>query len=179
MAKITLNYDLKDVPSGEDSEVVPKGLYLCEVVRATVMEAKTADDGSQKAMQIAITFKIVEAEKPELAGYVGAQFQDYLQPMTETVRWKMKQWTDALYGRPVEGKVLDTDRWIGRKVAIRTMVDNYNNREKTKVDRYLAEAKFRKPKAEDDPMDLPKPAANGTAKAAPAPTPAADDEVAL
>lgn len=179
MAKITLPYDLKDVPSGEDSEIIPKGLYLCEVVRATFMEAKRGEDGKDKAAQIAITFKVVEAEKPELAGYVGAQFQDYLQPFTESVKWKMKQFADGLYGRQVEGKTLDTDKWIGKKLAIRTMVDNYQGREKTKVDRYMAESKFRKPKVDDDgdPMDAP-PASNGVSTKAP-PAPAPDDEVAI
>lgn len=181
MAIINLPYDLKDVPTDEAGEVIPKGFYLCEVAKAVMMEAKTADDGTQKSAQIAITFKVVESEKPELAGYVGAQFNEYIQPFTESVKWKMKQWMDALYGRSVEGKKIDTDKWIGRKVAIRTMVDNYNNRERTKVDRFLPEAKFRKPSAGEDPMELPKaaPTSNGATKAAPAAAPKDDDEVAI
>jgi hypothetical protein len=146
------------------------------------MEEKINDDGSKKHAQVAVTFKIIEAEKPENAGYVGAQFRDYIMPFLESVRWKMVSWTDALYGRQTEGKKLDTDKWIGRKVTIRTMVDTYNNRESTKVDRYMAEAKFRKPSAGEDPMELPKaaaPTANGAPKAAPVAAPAPDDEVAI
>lgn len=180
MAEITLPYDLKDVKTNEDSEVIPKALWLCEVVRGTYMEAK--DD---KSAQIALTIKVIEAEKPENAGYVGAQWVEYLS-LLPSVSWKMKQFLCGLYGREVEGKKVDPVKWQGKKLAIRTMIDNYGGVEKTKADRFMAVAKFRKPQLpgeEPDPMaePTPPPTANGTSRAAtppPAP-PAADDDVSI
>lgn len=141
--EIELGYDLGDQKRNEDSEIVPKGQYLTEIVRGSILPAK--DD---KKAQILLSIKVVDSEKVENANYIGAQFIETLS-LAETAGWKVAQFQDAVHGVKTTGRKLNLAALAGKRMVCRVSVETYEGRERTRVERFMHASKFRKGSGEE------------------------------
>lgn len=131
MTKIDLGYDLGEQERDGGSDLIEAGDYLCELARVKYVDGK---DG--KFDQILLTIRILDAANEDQKKFIGNSFLEGVS-MSEKARWRVTQLVDAVYGRKVEGTSLDLNDLIERRLVVRTMVDEYNGKVRTRTDRFL------------------------------------------
>lgn len=164
--EIPLQYELGDVDRNEDSEIVPEGTYLLKLG----VRYSPPKDGRDGGLVVSCTVRDAE---PANKQYVGAQFVDFI-TLKPTVKFRMANFLDAIYGRKVDGKSIQLPDLQGAEVAANVIKDGYDNKVRSRVDRYLHKSKWRVAAAVGSstptlgPQPPPPQKANGKVASAPA-----------
>jgi hypothetical protein len=154
MAKFELPYDTGKVDRTEGADFIPSGVYLMEIDRCVYQEGKNG-----KSDQLLVAMKVVDAEEEKQKKYKGSTIIDYVS-FHANADWRMSQFLDAVYGRRVDGAQFDTDEMVGKRLVAKTMEDEYEGKDRSRVERFSPVSKWRgdEPKADkvssDDEVDL-------------------------
>jgi hypothetical protein len=137
MAKFELPYDTAKVDRSEGSDFIPQGIYLMEIDRCTYMEGKNG-----KSDQIMVAMKVLDSEEEKQRKYKGSNLIDYVS-LHANADWRMSQFLDAVYGRRVDGAKFDTDDMVGKRVVCKTKEEEYEGKNRAKVERFNPLSKWR------------------------------------
>ena len=181
--EIPLSFDLGDVDRSADSEIIPEGVYLLKT-KARYSPPKDGHDPG-----LIVLAKVIDTE-PENRSYIGAEFATFVS-LGKKSDFRLANYMDAVYGRKVDGNKIQLPDLDGQEVVGNVIKDDYDNKIRSKVDRFLHKSKWRvapgsgaakpaAPKQPELPTSAPKPAPKAAPKPAPAPAPAeGDDDVPI
>lgn len=154
MAKFELPYDTAKVDRSEGADLIPSGVYLMEIDKSVFIEGKNG-----KSDQVLVALKVIDAQDEKQQKFKGSTIIDYIS-FHANADWRMSQFLDAVYGRRVDGANFDTDDFVGKRLVCKTMEDDYEGKERSRVERFNPVSKWvgDEPKADevssDDEVDL-------------------------
>lgn len=150
--EVNLGYDLGGVENESgDSEQLPQGSYLSEIIRITKIEAKPEQD---KGAQLVVAMKVIAADRKENEKFAGAEHVDFVSLLVQA-NFRVKQLSDAAFGRAVSGTTLKLGDFIGKRLVVRVAEEVYQGVKRSKVQRYAPLSKWRG----DAPVNAPTPPA--------------------
>jgi hypothetical protein len=130
---IDLGQDISNVERGKTSDIIPKGEYLTEI------QSCTKDQKDGKAPSIKVELGVVG--DTEGGKWVGSSFVQYLS-LSENALWNVAAFLDAVFGQSFKGRSFPVDKVIGKRLAVRTHIEVYNDRDQVRVNRWIVASKF-------------------------------------
>jgi hypothetical protein len=130
---IDLGFDLSNVDRGKSSDIIPKGEYLVEV------SGISKDEKEGKAPSIKAELTVVG--DTEGGKWLGSNFMQFMST-AETARWNIGNFLDAVFGQKFTGQKFPADKVIGKRLAVRTHIEVYNDRDQVRVNRWMPASKF-------------------------------------
>ena len=136
---IELGEDIGSIPRQDQAEVVPASTYLVEIVGVTKLEP---DPKKDKGGQLFVRYKIEDVANPDYTKYKNAVFVDTLSLKSQSL-WKLALISDAIEGKKVEGTSIKYKSWIGKKLVVRTSLEDWQGSQQTRCQTFAHTSAWR------------------------------------
>jgi hypothetical protein len=138
MSEIDLGIDYGEVNRGEDSDLIPPGLFLMTITRAKEMDAK-----EDKTPQLIVGLQVKDVADEKHHNFIGAKIPDFV-PLTAKAAFRLTNLSDAATGTKLTGRKFNPDVLLGKEVVAKVKQEMWEGVLRSRVERYSHISKWRK-----------------------------------